>query len=319
MMNVAVILSAYNGETYLREQIDSILTQSYQNFKLYIRDDGSQDQTRKILQDYEEKDARVTVFCGENVGCIHSFLLAAKDVDADIYLFSDQDDIWMKEKIAWAVTYFEQQDSSIPQLYHSDLCVVDSRMQKLHDSFMSYQGLDAADAMQKKTLFIQNFVVGCSMAVNKCLLERLFIKGIPEDIAMHDWWMALIARTQGQMYFDSRATLFYRQHERNVLGAQKRSLATYIRALVSGQGIKRFVKFRSLAAAQAESFLKTYQAYLTPEYQSDLKAVCSLGEKQGLTGVYRCFSSGIYLQGICRNLALIYAAFCDYLLCFKHR
>ncbi|CAM3771279.1 UDP-Glc:alpha-D-GlcNAc-diphosphoundecaprenol beta-1,3-glucosyltransferase WfgD [Vibrio aerogenes CECT 7868] len=313
MINVAVIMSAYNGETYLCEQIDSILNQSYQNFQLFIRDDGSKDQTRNILSDYAEKDSRVKVSYGDNVGCIHSFLLAAQEVDADIYLFSDQDDIWMEEKIERAVAYFRQADTSVPQLYHSDLCVVDCHMQKLHDSFMQYQGLDALDSMQRKTLFLQNFVVGCSMAVNKSLLERLFIQGVPEGIAMHDWWMALIARTQGHIHFDPRPALFYRQHDNNVLGAQKRTLAIYIRALFSGQGIQRFLQFRNLAATQAESFLKTYRDYLNSEFQADLKVVSHLREKKGLSGVFRCFCSGIYLQGMVRNLALIYCAVYEHL------
>lgn len=96
---ITVILSAYNGEKYIQSQIDSILNQTYDNFILYIRDDGSTDGTRKILKQYSEKDSRVKVQYGENIGYVKSFFKMLSEVNSEYIAFSDQDDIWLPEKL----------------------------------------------------------------------------------------------------------------------------------------------------------------------------------------------------------------------------
>ena len=108
---IDILLATYNGEKYLREQLDSILNQTYENIQLIISDDCSKDDTRNILKQYEEKDRRVKVYYqDENIGCIKNFEFLLKQVKNKIYMLSDQDDIWMPEKIE--KTYQKLEDES---------------------------------------------------------------------------------------------------------------------------------------------------------------------------------------------------------------
>ena len=169
-MNVAILLSTYNGEKYLEEQLDSLLLQSYQDFVVYIRDDGSSDRTVNIINQYVMKDNRfINVGNSENLGCAASFINLLRNASADIYMFCDQDDYWLPNKLQRAVDYFSAIDPLQPTLYHCDLSVVDEKLNIIQNSFLQHQKMSAYDSMRKNNLFIQNFVVGCSCAVNASL------------------------------------------------------------------------------------------------------------------------------------------------------
>lgn len=249
-MDIAILLSTYNGEKYLAEQIDSLFQQTYQNFVLHIRDDGSSDSTLRIIEQYQSRYTNVVLHQDNlsNIGCIASFLTLAQSVSADFYFFCDQDDVWQPNKLERAIAQLQEHPQNIPLLYHSDLTVVDSDLTLISPSFLAFQHLSAEHAHQRSTLFMQNFVVGCSSAANRCLIERALKNGIAQHIGMHDWWLALIAKTQGELIFDRQATILYRQHQSNVLGAQKPGVVHYLKAFLSGQGLNRIRQYRQITA-----------------------------------------------------------------------
>lgn len=312
-MRIAVLLSTYNGSSYIEEQLESLQTQSYSDFKVYIRDDGSKDDTVEKIASFCNKDDRFT-FLEDNVnlGCAGSFLKLLRSVIADVYMFCDQDDVWLNNKIERVYNHFSMFNDG-PSLYHSDLKVVDENLDTLHDSFMSYQNMSADNSMNKKNIFIQNFVVGCTSAINNELaLKVLNVNINPNCIAMHDWWIALTARTFGDIYFDKERTILYRQHSKNVLGAKPNTLTRYLNSFFSGEGLKKVRDFRLTVSMQAESFLKTYYNDLTPETISALKSVINgIGHNASLIALLKCFVSGVNMQGVKRNCALIYSVMVD--------
>ena len=225
-MKVAILLSTYNGAVHLKEQVESIFSQSYSDFSLYIRDDGSSDNTPEIIREFCEIDNRVNIVSSiKNLGCANSFLTMAQYIDSDIYMFCDQDDFWLEDKVQRAIDFFVINSDNKPLLYHTDLKVVDDKLNTISDSFYTHQKLTAINSNSKNNIFIQNYVVGCTIAINKSLHNILCYENtIPINVAMHDWWIALIAKCFGQIHLDPIKTVLYRQHSSNVIGAKQKTL-----------------------------------------------------------------------------------------------
>jgi len=311
-MNVAVLLSTYNGETYLREQLDSLLSQDFKDFKIYVRDDGSSDGTISIVEKYCNKDERVIkVLSDGNIGCAASFLTLLKSVEADVYMFCDQDDIWLPNKIQRVVDYYSKANMNVATLYHCDLKVVDQELNLIHSSFLKHQKMSAMNAMTRDNLFIQNFVVGCSSAINlslaKIVLENLNAQHF-NKIAMHDWWFAITAKVYGEIFYDDVQTILYRQHSNNVLGAKSSGVFRFINLGVNGQGLKRVLSFRKKVSEQNKLLLDLYESDLNDNQKKKIKLVINaLGENANLSNLFKAFWNGCYMQGGKRNLALIYS------------
>lgn len=223
MSNVAVLMSTYNGEKYLREQIESILSQERVDVFLYIRDDGSSDNTINIIKEYERKNKNIKLFEGKNVGVGCSFMQLIYDVpdNYDFYSFADQDDVWLPEKLYKATEKIKGLDS--PALYCSNQILVDKDLNKLGMRFNS------APDYSYKQIICRNQLTGCTMVLNqslKSLLEnpdrRPTVQLIKNRI--HDVWVAMVAAMVGEIVFDQDSQILYRQHESNVVGVRKVSL-----------------------------------------------------------------------------------------------
>lgn len=311
-MNVVVLLSTYNGEKYLAKQLDSLLSQKYQNFVIYIRDDGSHDCTAKIIDEYCNKESKIVKLEDSvNVGCAASFLTLMNNCKADVYIFCDQDDVWLPNKIERIVDFFSAQDMTQPILYHADLQVVDENLDTIHPSFLQYQKMSALDAMNKNNLYIQNFVVGCTCAVNSSLAE-LTLSALKtsqyKDVAMHDWWLAITAKLFGKIYYDDVKPIMYRQHANNVLGAKSSGILRFLKLGLNGQGIKRVSSFRQKIVKQNKLLMEVYHDKLKVEQRKNLEAVVNaLSEKGGFLPLIKCFRRGCYMQGMKRNIALVYS------------
>lgn len=206
---VKVLLSAYNGEKYIQEQVDSILQQTYTNLELYIRDDGSKDRTLKVLEQYEN-DERVHVIQGENKGFIKSFFeLVRQCGDADYFAFADQDDVWLPEKMAMAVEMLEREDRDKPLLYFSNY--------DFYDGQMNFKGHGKLPSMKPS---FHNAVVDClTLGFNSVFNKKahdLMAAHIPQHSCGHDWWTYMVCSGMGEVIFDERVTVKYRRHEKNV-------------------------------------------------------------------------------------------------------
>lgn len=212
MDRVYVFMSTYNGEYFLSEQLDSILNQENVEVKLLVRDDGSSDNTWKILTDYSKKYGNITLYKGENIGYIKSFMWLVENTKPETgvyYAFSDQDDVWDKEKLFRAISMLRTKDSKKPLLYYSDLKVVDKNLKYIKNA-NSWEG-----TINKYKIAVFIGIRGCTMVYNNILQELLFGHNI-ESISGHDTYIALIAFWIGDVVYDENAWINYRQTGENL-------------------------------------------------------------------------------------------------------
>ena len=207
---VEVLMSTYNGECYLREQIESILDQEGVEVRLVVRDDGSTDGTREILSGYAD-DARVSVRCGENLGLPWSFFRLIEDsgADANYWALADQDDVWLPGKLARAVNHLK--DLEGPALYCSRVLIVDASLSPLGPHPLPRRGPSFPNAL------VQNIATGCTMVLNRRARATL-VRRWPDYAVMHDAWLYLVVSGVGRVVYDPEVGVLYRQHPGNVVG-----------------------------------------------------------------------------------------------------
>ena len=208
-MKVNILLSTYNGEQYLKEQVKSIQDQTYRDWQLLIRDDGSTDGTVEIIQELVAQDERIRFInqgAIENLGVIKSFHALLKYEKADLYCFSDQDDVWLPEKIALQVAEAEKHHQEVPLLVYTDLKVVEENLNVQHESMIRTQSDHAnTELIQELT---ENTVTGGVAMINHALAE-LWTGQENHALLMHDWYLALLATAFGKLiYIDQPTELF---------------------------------------------------------------------------------------------------------------
>jgi rhamnosyltransferase len=290
MKQVAILMSTYNGEQYLREQIDSLQKQTFKDWHLYIRDDGSKDKTKDIVQKFCQEDSRITLIDdGENLRPAKSFLRLANDVVADYYFFCDQDDYWLKDKLQVMIDEIEKYDNSIPQVVYCNLKCVDQNLVPRKYGFD-----DLIGKITGYNRFIGNDMPGCVMLFNKATRD-LAVQYKPDYkyVTMHDWWVALIAQVFGQVHFVNRRLIYYRQHDDNTVGAGKSGSAIkklFQKGLINKQ--KRLVResfsqdmafkkiFSSIMPPEAERILDDMEQCLNKSSVYRLKFITGYGFKQ---------------------------------------
>ncbi len=221
---VIVLLSAYNGARYIARQIESIRAQSFRDWRLLIRDDCSADATVEIVRRFCATDPRISLIedSTSNIGPWASFgrlLSQAYDEGAEFAFLSDQDDVWLEDKMEQQLSLLRASDGKRPVLVHSDLILVDGNLQRLHASFSEFQRTSYDNADPLGTLLIHNAVVGCTIAMNRPLLELAL--PIPSG-TLHDWWLAACAAAAGTIQRAPHPTVLYRQHSSNVIGVEHR-------------------------------------------------------------------------------------------------
>lgn len=215
-MKVLVLMSTYNGENYLKEQIESILTQEEVEVYLLVRDDGSTDKTMVILEDYSSRFSNISFYKGSNVGaCMSFFDLLTHANGYDYYAFSDQDDVWDNNKLCRAIEKLKNQPNNLPVLYCSNLNVVD---ENLNFCRQAYNML--LNPHNRYTGLVDFYATGCTEVFNQVAAD--FTKAhIRRDCLMHDSWMFMICNFFGHVIYDEEAHIKYRQHRHNVVGASK--------------------------------------------------------------------------------------------------
>lgn len=214
MNSVVVLLSAYNGDKYIKEQLDSIVNQDFSgNITIQIRDDGStKGNIEKIVSNYTNDASRqVILYKGNNVGPQKSFLwLIEHAVEADYYFFADQDDVWKSNKIAAAVKALEMCDT--PTLYCSNYSLVDAELKIIQDKFISKEPV-----FEPLRSFFYNRVPGCCMTWNKSL-QNLLAQMHVNSVMMHDRYVVSFACIAGNVIYDPESYILHRIHGDNVIG-----------------------------------------------------------------------------------------------------
>lgn len=222
MEKVDILLATYNGEKYIREQIDSILNQTYKEFRLLISDDGSSDGTHQILEEYKNKDNRIEVFIQkENLGVVKNFEFLLEKVESKYYMFSDQDDIWKETKIEKSLNKIEEGFD----LVYSDLEVVDENLNVTYCSYWKLKGI--YNKVKKynnfEALYLNNFVTGCTIISKKELINSFLPLPNTSKFVLHDYWISLIISQNGKIAYIEEPLIKYRQHKNNKVGSKKKS------------------------------------------------------------------------------------------------
>lgn len=224
---VAILLSTYNGELYLKQQIDSILIQDFKNWNLFIRDDGSNDATVKIIKQYSNDYHNIHFIEDQKrLGAAQSFMYLLKSVEADYYMFCDQDDVWYDNNISTKfnrIKKIESYEIGSPILIFSDATVVDQDLNVINSSFWQYNKI-APNLLLSNSAYINvyNSAPGCTMIFNNHL--KGIVKDRNDEILMHDWYLMIIALKYGKVEISKKSLIMYRQHSSNVVGAKKISL-----------------------------------------------------------------------------------------------
>ncbi len=221
MVSVAVVMSTYNGEKYLREQLDSILNQVDVDVKIFVRDDGSSDGTYEILSEYLKNHENICVEFGKNEGVGSSFMDALYSVPAtfDYYAFADQDDIWLENKLIEAVKLLNVNKEK--QVYFSNQECIDGNGNSLG---LRWKPNDDNVYLSTIGILCQNVLCGCTMVFTNAFYkiiktEELRPSSTVLNLKNHDGWIALVASLDDLIIFDDRSFMLYRQHGGNVVGA----------------------------------------------------------------------------------------------------
>ena len=223
MEKVDILLATYNGEQYLREQLDSIMCQTYSNFRLIISDDCSSDSTKEILEEYVEKDKRIIVFSQEkNLGVVKNFEFLLKRVENKYFMFSDQDDIWNENKIKKSIKVIEETGSD---LVYSDLEVVDSFLNVTYSSYWKLKGFYKKIVKYNnfESLYLNNFITGCTMLSKKELIDEVLPLPNTSKFILHDYWIPLILSQKHKITYIEEPLIKYRQHKNNKVGSKKKT------------------------------------------------------------------------------------------------
>lgn len=220
---VDVLLATYNGEKYVREQIESILNQTYQNIQIIISDDCSKDGTREILKEYEQNDKIKVFYQEKNLGYVKNFEFLLRQVEHNLYMLSDQDDVWKKEKIEKSVEKLEKENLD---LVFGDLEVVDENLNTICKSYNQYMHLSRKIekySSDYRLQYLYNCMTGCTILSKKEYLDKILPLPTNSKYMIHDYWIGLIISLNGKVGYLKEPYILYRQHGNNQVGIVKAS------------------------------------------------------------------------------------------------
>ena len=294
-VKVAVLISTYNGALYLESQLNSVLAQHGMfEISVFIRDDGSNDDTRIILNEYCADHSNVSFVFGDNLGVVGSFLWLVENAEKhDYYAFCDQDDIWHPLKIQAALFTMSKGEPVRPSVYCSSYDYVDKDLKLIGRG-------SSLSNFKLNNLLIENCAPGCTVVFNHALMlqcRTLPLSEIHDEIIMHDWFIVLIGSLIGDIYYDFNSYLSYRQHESNVVGANYGLINSFINKAKRILSNKDKCKFKS----QAKVLLCNFKASIKDE---DIELLTGLiNDKSIFTRIGYLYNLRLHRNKIIDNLA----------------
>ena len=299
---VLILLATYDGNRYVREQIDSILAQDYKDWLLVLSDDG--EKTSEILDEYAERYPQriIRYRAGRRFGSAKAHFMHLLNYFkgyAPYVMFSDQDDVWNSTKISITLAAMKETETDFdgPVLVHTDVRVVDTNLREISPSFFDYAHLGRR-RYQPKAILLQNIVTGCTMMMNRKLANLATITVNVDSIVMHDHWLALIAAFFGKIAFIDTPTMLYRQHGDNSCGAKPLlSIGSIFAAF------KR--KHYRVLSVQAEAFLNCFAKNLSEEDARLISEVASWQRKGKLARLISYFRHGLWKYPLIRAIGQV--------------
>jgi len=275
---VEILMSTYNGEKYLEEQLDSLFKQTYSKIKVLIRDDGSKDNTVEIIKRYI-KDYNIKLIEGKNIGVIASYfeLIKKSDSNCNYFVFCDQDDYWETPKVEKAIERIKEKESKeeVGVAYCSNLKLVDKNLK-----FIKYQYKKNLKPSFENAI-VENIITGCTLVINKKLRDKV-LKDIDKinvnNILMHDWYIYIVASIVGEVIYDKESYIKYRQHGNNVVGMEVTLLGKF------KKHINNFKKYKGHRKRQTLEIFDHYKGFLN---EQDSKIVIKLLNDKVFSGIRR--------------------------------
>lgn len=298
---VTVLLAAYNGEAYIRQQLDSILNQTYKELAIVISDDLSTDYTPGILKEYEQKHPdRVRCLRNEKASGSpqNNFFRLLREVSDEYVMLCDQDDIWLPDKTEVTLKEMKrlekQWGKEVPLLVHGDLSVTDQSGNIRHKSMVQYQKIAVKDNRFSHYL-VENNITGNTVMINQGFSP--YLSYIPETCMMHDWWLGLVASCFGKISYIDRPLLLYRQHESNQVGS-KSGIRQYAERLTHKDRVRQ--QYRNMFL-QAELFLDRYGTEMAREQRVTLEQFINLQSMNRMQKIHTIWKYKFYKSTLIRT------------------
>jgi len=304
--SIDILMATYNGAAFVAQQIDSILAQDYPHIRLIIRDDGSTDTTRSILEVYAHNYPSQIVLLPSieksEKGVGKNFSVLMSHATANYVMLADQDDVWMKDKVRKTLEKMKESEVQFsadkPLLVHTDLTVVDKNLKMMAPSFWRYSKISPMKTKTLNRLLVQPVVTGCTVMMNRELLKLAL--PIPQDCVMHDSWLALVSAALGQVIPMPDSFILYRQHNKNTVGARKFWSLGYLKSSFDKLSQPETKKFN-----QGRILLSRYRESLNEENQKTITAYLSLKQSSFFQRAYLIFNHGLLRDGFLRNAVAI--------------
>jgi glycosyltransferase involved in cell wall biosynthesis len=276
---IDILLATYNGEKYLHQQIDSIINQTYNNWRIIVRDDCSSDDTAKILLEYKKKlKGRFIIVSNgnKNLGPAFNYIELLKNSSSRYCMFCDQDDYWLPDKIELSVNKLNEY-SGVPALIYTDLEVVDWELKKMDISSPEIKPGD----LYYKNIIVCNKITGCTVIINS-ELRNIVLSGNIDYIIMHDWYLALIASLCGAFGYIDKPTILYRQHQNNTVGIKIKNFVYWKNRIINKNGNDSWNKRRR----QVESILNLCDIVLPKFVRIELSEFSKLNKYPKIKRIY---------------------------------
>jgi len=309
-MKISIALCTYNGEKFLREQLDSIAEQTLLPDELVVCDDCSSDGTIDIINHFREcAPFPVQIHVNEkNLGLTNNFSKATDLCQGRWIALCDQDDRWLQEKLQRLARKMEQLEEGhgedTPLLVHSDAIVADTDLKTIDNSLWGFQRTNPQCGDRLGRLLSQNVVTGCTSLFNQALWRKAM--PVPEEAMMHDWWLAFVASAFGKIGFVREPTILYRQHGRNDTGAKKWNSLIALRLFLDLKGRKSAIEanreISTRTRNQAKAFLSRYIEGLSTNQKETLMAFIALPDRSYFIRKYLIIRYGLHYHGLLRNL-----------------
>jgi len=300
---VHIVMATYNGAKFLKEQIDSLLQQTYKDITIEVCDDGSTDDTCEIVSQYMEQDDRISLHKNEkNLGYVMNFMEGIRRSDAEYIMLCDQDDIWNPNKVELTLQRMKQEESVTkdgPILVFADAMNYNSdtgeEMGRFHEnSHLDVKKVDTAH------LFMENKCIGCTVMVNQQI--QPYLSELPDEIRVHDWWLALICSHFGKIAYVDEPTLLYRQHGGNMIGGS--SFADYCKSRFTAIGEQRETLKKTYR--QGRAFVHMFGDKMTEEQREIAEHFAGLSQAGWLKRRKDMVKYGYTKSGITRNIGLFF-------------
>ena len=292
-MRIQILLATYNGAKYIETQLESLIRQQHNagdGYEILISDDGSTDGTAEILTEYQERyPSMISMLPSSGKGsAMKNFLYLMECSDGDVIFFCDQDDYWLPDKVSRTVAAFD--DMGIPELVFSDAYIADENLKIIEVDDRSLQTYYHGELTLQK-LLVQNYIMGCTMAVNRTLLDGALRSSYP-GMEMHDWWLDIYAKAFGKVIHIPNKLMKYRQHGDNEVGAKDLNSGKYIRSHLNGRAIRTNC---GNLLKQAAGFYNCYGEKMSPEVSRIFTDFIGLRDRNKLSRIYTQIHEG-YLK-----------------------